>query len=85
LSLNALAEATIGLVKTKLLYPQGPWRGLDDVEFALLTYVEWFNHRRLHDGIGHVPPAEHEANYYAAPHAAGTQLTEHTSELEDGG
>lgn len=61
---NALAESTIGLVKAELLHPRGPWRGLDDVEFALLEYIEWFNQRRLHGELGHRPPAEHEANYY---------------------
>ncbi len=62
---NALAESTIGLIKTELLEPGKPWRGLDDVEFALLGYTDWFNNRRIHHEIGRIPPAELEANYYA--------------------
>ena len=54
-----------GLYKWELIYPKGPWRGLDDVEFATLTYVDWFNNRRLLESIGNVPPAEAEAAYYA--------------------
>ena len=65
---NAMAECFNGLYKWELIYRQGPWRGLDDVEFATLTYVDWFNHRRLHgeitDGPGYTTPAEFEANYY---------------------
>ena len=48
---NAFAESFNGLYKWELIYPKGPWRGLDDVEFATLTYVDWFNHRRLHGEI----------------------------------
>jgi putative transposase len=51
-----------------LIYRQGPWRGLDDVEFATLEYVDWFNHRRRHDEILDEPryttPADHEADHY---------------------
>jgi putative transposase len=65
---NALAESFNGLYKWELIYRQGPWRGLDDVEFATMTYVDWFNHRRLHgtitDGPGYTTPAAHEAAYY---------------------
>jgi putative transposase len=68
---NALAETTIGLYKTELVRRQGPWRGLDDLELATLEYIDWYNHRRLHSALGHVPPAEHEAAHY---HAVG-QLT----------
>ena len=46
-----MAESFNGLYKWELIYPQGPWRGLDDVEFATLGYVDWFNHRRLHGEI----------------------------------
>ena len=48
---NAMAESFNGLYKWELIYKQGPWRGLDDVEFATMTYVDWFNHRRLHGEI----------------------------------
>ncbi len=65
---NALAESFNGLYKWELIYRQGPWRGIDDVEFATMTYVDWFNNRRLHgtitDGAGYTTPAAHEAAYY---------------------
>jgi transposase InsO family protein len=61
---NALAEAVIGLFKTELIRQQGPWRNLDDVEFATLRWVDWFNNRRLLEPIGDVPPAEKESEYY---------------------
>ncbi len=65
---NALAESFNGLYKWELIYRQGPWRGLDDVEFATMTYVEWFNHRRLHGTItrdaDYTTPAAHEVAYY---------------------
>ena len=62
---NALAESVIGLYKTELIRRRGPWRSLEDVEFATLTWVDWFNTRRLLEPIGYVPPAEYEAKYYA--------------------
>jgi transposase InsO family protein len=61
---NALAETVIGLYKTELVRQRGPWRGLDDVEFATLEWVHWFNTKRLLEPIGNIPPAEHERNYY---------------------
>jgi len=61
---NALAETVIGLYKTELIRNSGPWRGLEDVEIATLEWVWWFNHQRLLEPIGHIPPAEHEENYY---------------------
>ena len=64
---NAMAESTIGLYKTELIRRRGPWRGLDDVEFATLEYVDWFNHQRLHGELGLVPPAEYEDRYYRQP------------------
>jgi len=77
---NAMAEAFNSLYKWELIYPQGPWRGLDDVEFATLSYVDWFNHRRIHgeitDDNTYVTPAEFEATYYlqqATAPTAGTQ------------
>jgi putative transposase len=62
---NALAESFHGLFKAELIRKEGPWRGLDDVEYATLNYVDWFNQKRLHGEIGMVPPAECEAAYYA--------------------
>ena len=61
---NALAESVIGLFKAEVIRRKGPWRTLDAVEFATLTWVDWFNHRRLLGPIGFVPPAEYEARYY---------------------
>ena len=61
---NALAETIIGLYKTELIRRRGPWKGLDQVEYATLEWVDWFNHRRLLEPIGHVPPAEFEAAYW---------------------
>jgi putative transposase len=61
---NALAETIIGLYKTEVIYRRGPWRHIESVEYATLEWVDWFNHRRLLEPIGHVPPAELEAAYY---------------------
>jgi putative transposase len=61
---NALAETIIGLYETELIRRRGPWRGIDEVEYATLEWVDWFNHRRLLEPIGHVPPAEFEAAYH---------------------
>jgi putative transposase len=73
---NALAESTIGQVKTELIYRHSPWRTVEQLEYALLEYIDWWNHRRLHGEIGMRTPAEAEAAYYAqtALHSgAGTQ------------
>lgn len=56
----------IGLFKTEVIRRRGPWRSLKAVEFATLEWVHWFNTTRLLEPIGNIPPAEHEANYYAA-------------------
>ncbi len=61
---NALAETINGLYKTEVIHPNGPWRGVDEVEFATLEWVNWFNQRRLLEPIGNVPPAEFEEIYY---------------------
>ena len=61
---NALAETIIGLYKTELIRRRGPWRGIDQVEYSTLEWVDWFNHRRLLEPTGHLPPAEFEAAYY---------------------
>jgi putative transposase len=61
---NALAETIIGLYKTELIRRRGPWKGIDQVEYATLEWVDWFNHRRLLEPIGHVPPAEFEAAHH---------------------
>ena len=61
---NALAETFNGLYKTEVIRRQGPWRNVEDVEFATLTWVDWFNNRRLFESIGNVPPSEKEIEYY---------------------
>ncbi len=62
---NALAETVIGLYKTEVIHRRGPWRGFEAVELATLEWVDWFNHRRLLESIGHMPPAEAETRYHA--------------------
>ena len=62
---NALAETINGLYKTELIHRRGPWRNMEAVEIATLEWVDWFNHRRLLEPIGNIPPAEAEARYYA--------------------
>jgi transposase InsO family protein len=61
---NALAETIIGLYKTELIYKDGPWQGVEQVELATLDWVDWFNNRRLFEPIGNIPPVEYEALYY---------------------
>jgi len=61
---NALAESVIGLFKTEVIRQRGPWRGLEDVEFATLEWVWWFNHHRLLEPLGYLPPAEYEEAFY---------------------
>ena len=61
---NALAETINGLYKAEVIHRRGPWRSFEAVEFATLEWVDWFNHRRLLEPIGNVPPAEAEQRYY---------------------
>jgi len=61
---NALAESIIGLYKTEVIHHIGPWRNMEHVEFEILKWVDWFNHRRLLEPIGDIPPAEYEALHY---------------------
>jgi transposase InsO family protein len=61
---NALAETVIGLFKTEEIYRRGPWKGLEDVEFATLEWVAWYNRGRLLAPLGYVPPAEFEQAYH---------------------
>ncbi len=62
---NALAETINGLYKTEVIHRRrGGWKGIDDVSFSTLEWVDWFNHRRLLEPIGDVPPVEFEAAYY---------------------
>jgi putative transposase len=76
---NALAESINGLYKTELVRNKGPWRGLDDLELATLEWVDWFNHRRLFEDHGRIPPAEFEDRYYRHVNShreAETHITE---------
>ena len=61
---NALAETINGLYKTEVIRRRGPWKNIEDVEYATLEWVDWFNHRRLLEPIGNVPPVEYEMMYY---------------------
>jgi len=61
---NALAETVIGLYKTELIKPCGPWRTAEQVEVATLDWADWYNHRRLFESCGDIPPAELEDVYY---------------------
>ena len=63
---NALAETINGRFKAEVIHRRGPWRSFEAVEYATLEWVDWFNNRRLLEPIGNIPPAEAEANYYAA-------------------
>ena len=62
---NALAETINGLYKAEVIHRRGPWRSFKAVEYATLEWVDWFNHRRLLEPIGNIPPAEAEEQYYA--------------------
>ena len=62
---NALAETINGLYKAEVIHRRVPWRSFEAVELATLTWVDWFNHRRLLEPIGNIPPAEAEERYYA--------------------
>jgi putative transposase len=74
-----MAESINGLYKTELVRNKGPWRGLDDLELATLEWVDWFNHRRLFEDHGRIPPAEFEANHYRQ-HDSDREAETHTHE-----
>nr|WP_086003134.1 IS3 family transposase [Polaromonas sp. JS666] len=61
---NALAETINGLYKAELIHRRAPWKTKEAVELATLEWVAWFNHHRLLEPIGYIPPAEAEENYY---------------------
>ncbi len=69
---NALAETIFGLFKAEVIWPNGPWRSLEEVEFATLEWVDWFNNRRLLEPIGDRPPAEFEVMYYERQESPAT-------------
>lgn len=69
---NAMAEAFNSLFKAEcirnpMMRPNGGWASIRDVEIAVAEYVDWFNQRRVHGEIGHVPPAEFEARHRTSP------------------
>jgi putative transposase len=75
---NALAETINGLYKTEVIKPRRPWRTHEAVEYATAEWVDWFNHRRLYEFCGDIPPAELEAAYYAQDRAQPTaELSNH--------
>jgi transposase InsO family protein len=61
---NALAETINGLYKAEMIHKQAPWKSRESVELATLEWVSWFNHHRLLESIGYIPPAEAEAKYF---------------------
>jgi putative transposase len=63
---NALAESQIGLYKAELIWPDGPWRDVDHVEYETLEWVHWFNTQRTHEGIDDLTPLQAEQAHYAA-------------------
>jgi putative transposase len=77
---NAMAESFNGLYKWELIYRHGPWAGIEAVEFATMTYVDWFNHRRRHGtitaGPGYTTPAAHESDYYRHNNTALEPITQ---------
>ena len=60
------ASNSNGLYKAEVIHRRAPWKSFEAVELATLEWVDWFNHRRLMEPIGNIPPAEAEARYYAA-------------------
>ncbi|HUP17776.1 MAG TPA: IS3 family transposase, partial [Acidimicrobiia bacterium] len=68
-----------GLYKTELIRPRGPWKGLEEVEYGTLEWVDWWNHRRLLQPIGMIPPAAKEALYYRQTNPELAAVT-HTTE-----
>ena len=71
---NAAAEAFNSLYKAELIRNRGPRAGVTDVEIGTAEYIDWFNHRRLHGEIGHIPPAEFETSHYADNPACSAEL-----------
>jgi putative transposase len=61
---NAMAESVIGLYKNECVKIDGPFRTVDELELATLSWVHWFNEQRLHSSIGYTPPTEYEQVYY---------------------
>ena len=69
---KALAETINGQYKAEIIHRRGPWKTREAVELATLEWVSWFNHHRLLEPIGYMPPAEAEANYWRQKAQAST-------------
>jgi len=80
---NALAESVIGLFKTEVIRRRGPWRGTEDVEFATLTWVAWYNSSRLLEPLGYVPPIEFEEAFYSRGAVASENGFQGSSRIDD--
>jgi putative transposase len=74
---NALAETINGLYKAEIIHRRGPWKTREALELATLEWVSWFNHHRLLESIGYIPPAEAEANYWRQQHSPGAAHIDH--------
>jgi len=61
---NAMAESVIGLYKNECVKIDGPFKTVDELELATLSWVHWFNEQRLHSSLHYATPAEHEQTYY---------------------
>jgi putative transposase len=82
---NALAETINGLNKAEIIHRRGPWKTREAVELATLEWVSWFNHHRLLEPIGYIPPAEAEANYWRQQaHASTTTKPAQSAALQEG-
>lgn len=62
---NALAESTIGLYKTELIWRRSSWRSFEQVEYESMKWIDWYNERRLHGACDYRSPAAYEDAYYA--------------------
>lgn len=87
---NSMIESLNGLYKWELIYPRGPWRGLRDVEFATLEWVDWYNHRRSHSQLlepryAYITPVEHETAYYRQQSTATPAVTQQPESLQNTG
>ena len=82
---NALAETINGLYKAEIIHRRGPWKTREAVELATLEWVSWFNHHRLLEPIGYIPPAEAEANYWCQQtQATATTKPARSAALQEG-
>ncbi len=81
---NALAETINGLYKAEIIHRRGPWKTREAVELATLEWVSWFNHHRLLEPIGYIPPAEAEANYWRRQAQAVTATKPQAAVLQEG-